>query len=120
MESGWSKDGLMRLPDLLPGNHVSAGLEPSQAAALGDRGTSAKFLSWHHWRKNRIRKKASLVAQTIKNLPVMQKTLVQSLGQEDPLEKGMVIYSSILAWRIPQTEEPGGLQSMGTQRVGHD
>ena len=60
------------------------------------------------------------MTQTIKNLPVMQKTLVQSLGQEDPLEKGMVIYSSILAWRISQTEGPGGLQSMGTQRVGHD
>ena len=60
------------------------------------------------------------MTQTIKNLPVMQKTLVQSLGQEDPLEKGMAIYSSILAWRISQTEEPGGLQSMGTQRVRHD
>ena len=60
------------------------------------------------------------MTQTIKNLPVMQKTLVQSLGQEDPLEKGMAIYSSILAWRISQTEEPGGLQSTGTQRVRHD
>ena len=59
------------------------------------------------------------MTQTIKNLPVMQKTLVQSLGQEDPLEKGMAIYSSILAWRISQTEEPGGLQSTGTQRVRH-
>ena len=63
---------------------------------------------------------ASLVAQMVKNLPAMQETWVQSLGQEDPLERGMVTHSSILAWRIPWTEEPGGLQSMGLQRVGHD
>ena len=56
---------------------------------------------------------ASLVAQTVKNLPAMQKTWVQSLGQEDPLEKGMATHSSVLAWRIPWTEEPGGLSSMG-------
>ena len=61
-----------------------------------------------------------LVAQTVKRLPAMQKTWVQSLGQEDPLEKGLTTYSSILAWRIPWTEEPGGLQSMGSQRVEHD
>ena len=63
---------------------------------------------------------ASLVAQMIKNLPAVQDTWVRSLGQEDPLEKGMAIHSSILAWRIPWTEEPSGLQSMGSQRVGHD
>ena len=62
----------------------------------------------------------SLVAQTVENLPATQETLVQSLGQEDPLEKGMVTHSSILAWRIPWTEEPGGLQSIGSQRVKHD
>ena len=56
----------------------------------------------------------------VKNLPAMQETWVQSLGQEDPLEKGMATYSSILAWRIPWTEEPGGLQSMGSPRVGQD
>ena len=57
----------------------------------------------------------------VKNLPAMQETQAQSLGQEDPLEKGMAIHSSILAWRIPWTEEPGGLQSMGSaQRVRHD
>ena len=60
------------------------------------------------------------MAQTIKNLPAMQKIQVQSLGWEDPLEKGMATDSSILAWRIPWTEEPGGLQSMWSQRVGHD
>ena len=56
----------------------------------------------------------------VKNLPAMQKTQVQSLGQEDPLEKGMATQSSILAWRIPWTEEPGKLQSMGSQRVRHN
>ena len=63
---------------------------------------------------------ASLVARVVKNLLAMQETWVPSLGQEDPLEKGMATHSSILAWRIPWTEEPGGLQSMGSQRVGHD
>ena len=62
----------------------------------------------------------SLMAQMVKNLPAMQGTQVQSLGQEDVLEKGMATHSSILAWRIPWTEEPGGPQSMGSQRVGHD
>ena len=61
-----------------------------------------------------------MVAQMVMNLPAMQKTQVQSLGQKDPLEKGMATHSSILAWRIPWIEEPGGLQSMGLQRVGHD
>ena len=56
----------------------------------------------------------------IKNLPVMQETQVQFLGDEDPLEKEMATHSSILAWRIPWKEEPGGLQSMGSQRVVHD
>ena len=55
----------------------------------------------------------SLMSQTVKNLPAMRETQVQSLGQEDPLEKGMATHSSILAWRIPWTEEPGGLQSIG-------
>ena len=62
----------------------------------------------------------SLVAQRLKRLPAIQETWVQSLGQEDPLEKEMATHSSILAWRIPWTEEPGGLQSTGSQRVGHD
>jgi len=60
------------------------------------------------------------MAQTVKNLPAVQETWVQSLGQEDPLEKGIATHSSTLAWRIPWTEEPGRLQSMGSQRVGHD
>ena len=60
------------------------------------------------------------MAQTVKNLPAMQETWVQSLGWEDPLEKEMATHSNILAWRIPWTEEPGGLQSKGLQRVRHD
>ena len=62
----------------------------------------------------------SLVAQTVKCLPTMQESWVQSLGQEDLLEKEMATHSSILAWKIPWTEEPGRLQSTGSQRVGHD
>ena len=63
---------------------------------------------------------APLVAQRLKHLPAMRETWVRSLGQEDPLKKEMATHSSILAWRIPRTEELGGLQSMGSQRVGHD
>ena len=63
---------------------------------------------------------ASPVPQTVKNLPAMQETPVRSLDWEDILEKGMSTHSSILAWKIPWTEEPGGLQSMDSQRVGHD
>ena len=63
---------------------------------------------------------ASLVAQRLKCLPAMRETWVRSLGWKDPLEKEMATHSSILAWRIPWTEEPGGLQSTGSQRVGHD
>ena len=64
--------------------------------------------------------RASWVAQTGKNLPAMWETWVRSLGWEDPLEMEMTTHSNMLAWRIPWTEEPGGLQSMGLQRVGHD
>ena len=60
------------------------------------------------------------MAQMVKNLPVMQETQVRFLDWEDPLEEGMATHSGILAWRIPWTEEPGGLQSVGSQRVGHD
>ena len=63
---------------------------------------------------------ASFVAELVKDLPAMQETWVQSLGWEDPLEKGKATHSSILAWRITWTEEPGRLQSMGLQRVGHN
>ena len=63
---------------------------------------------------------ASLVTQTVKNLLAMPETRVPSLGWEDPLEKSMATHSSILAWKIPWTEEPGGLQSTVLQRAGHD
>ena len=64
--------------------------------------------------------RTSLVAQMVKCLSTMRETWVRSLGQEDPLEKEMAIHSSTLAWKIPRTEEPGRLQSMGSQRVGND
>ena len=64
-------------------------------------------------------KGVSLVAQIVKNLPAMREMQVQSLSQKDPLENEMASHSSILAWRIAWTEEPGGLQSMGSSRVGH-
>ena len=64
--------------------------------------------------------KSSLVAQTVKRLPTMRETRVQSLDPEDPLEKAMATHSSTHAWKIPWTEEPGGLQPVGSQRVGHD
>ena len=64
-------------------------------------------------------KQAFLMAQIVKNLPAMQETWVLSLGQKHPLKKGMATCSNILAWKIPWTEEPGRLQSMGLERVGH-
>ena len=64
--------------------------------------------------------RTSLVAQTVKRLPTMWETWIQSLGQEDPLEKEMATHSSTLAWKIPWTEEPGRLQPMGSLGVGHD
>ena len=60
------------------------------------------------------------MAQIVENLPAVQETQVRSLGQEDPLKKGMATHTHTLAWRIPGTEKPGGLQSMNLQRVGHD
>ena len=67
-----------------------------------------------------VTSRANLVAQAVKNLQAMRETWIQSLSQKNLLEKGMAIHSSILAWRIPWTEESGGLQSMGSQRVGLD
>ena len=70
--------------------------------------------------ENIINMVSSLVAQTVKCLSTMQETWVRSLGQEDPLEKEMAIHSRTIAWKIPWTEEPGSLQSLGSQRVGHN
>ena len=77
-----------------------------------DLGMRFLHFKLQHW--------ASLVVQFTKNLPAMQETWVRFLGWGDTLEKGMAIHSSILAWRIPWTEEPGGLQTTGSQRVRHD
>ena len=71
------------------------------------------FLLWYN-------RHASLVAQTVRHLPAMWETRIRFLGREDPLEKEMAIHSSTLAWKIPWTEEPDRLQSMGSQRIGHD
>ena len=70
--------------------------------------------------RGKLLEETSLVAQTVKHLPTMQETWVQSLGQEDALEKEMATHSSTLAWKIPWMEEPGRLQSVGSQKVGHD
>ena len=72
------------------------------------------------FRSNYQADRAFLMAQMVKHLPTMRETWVQSLGWEDPLEKDMATHSSTLTWKIPWTEEPGRLQSMGSQRVGHD
>ena len=82
--------------------------EVPQWVRTGAKGTKTEYASRY------------LVAQTVKNLPVIRETRVRSPGWEDPLEKEMAAHSSILAWKIPWTEEPGGLQSTGSQRVGHN
>ena len=78
-----------------------------------------KKMDWNSVDETFCYRGASLVAQRLKHLPAMRETWVQFLGWEDPLEKEMATHSSILAWRIPWKEEPGRLQSMGLQRVGH-
>ena len=78
------------------------------------------FTSLNYLTLSKIYFGASLVAQAVKRLPAMQETWARSLGQEDPLEKEMATHFSIPAWRIPWTEEPGRLQSVGSQKVGHD
>ena len=81
-------------------------------------GSQISINTWH-LANSSVLQLALLVVQTIKNLPAMQETRVQSLGWKDPLEKGMATHSSILAWKIPWAEELGRLQSMGLQRVRH-
>ena len=81
---------------------------------------TASVLCFGFWPRGMWNLRASLVAQMVKNLPTVQETWVPSLGWGDPLGEGMATHCSILAWRIPWTEEPGGLQSMGSQRVRHD
>ena len=95
------------LPSPPPGDLPDLGMEPESLMSPALTGGSLPL-----W--------ISLVAQTVKRLPTMRETQVRSLGREDPLEKEMATHSSALAWRIPRMEEPGRLQSMGSQRVGHD
>ena len=85
---------------------------------IGERATSSLHGFWQNSFPWELLER--LVAQRLKRLPLMRETWVRSLGREDPLEKEMATHSRILSWRIPWTEEPGGLQSMGLQRVGHD
>ena len=98
------------LPPLLLGEPSLPSLPKTLLARLSQRDYGAGLL---------MSIRASLVAQRLKRLPAMQETWVRSLGWEDPLEKEMATHSSMLAWRIPWMEEPGGLQSTGSQRVGH-
>ena len=84
-----------------------------------DESCPVSLIYWNLTKLN-SESRVSLVAHTVKNSPAMWETWLQSLGWEDPLEEGMATHSSILAWRIPRTEEPGGPQSMGSQRVRHD
>ena len=86
--------------------------EAWRAAIHGVAKSRTRLSDWTDWLTD-------LVAQIVKNLPVMQENWVQFLGQEDPLEKGMATYSSIIAWRIPWMEDPGGLQSTGLLKVRH-
>ena len=102
------------LPEKSHGQRSLAGYGPWGPKESG----MTEWLSTAQHSINTLR--ASLVAQMVKNLPTMQETGVWSLGLEDTMKKGMATHSSILAWRIPWTEEPGRLQSMGSQRVGHD
>ena len=93
------------------------GVEPISSASPELAG---RFFITEPPEKPLLNKSASLVAQRLKRLPAIWETQVRSLGWEDPLEKKMATHSSILAWRIPWMEEPGGLQSTGSQRVRHD
>ena len=87
--------------------------EPGTVSTFGQNSlVVSTMLPWPQW--------ASLVTHKVKNLLAVQETEVRSIGREDPLEKGMATHSSVLAWRIPWTEEPGELQAMGSQRVRHD
>ena len=95
------------------------GLNQALTVLSSSGSSTGESVSCPSWRLE-VNRGASVVAQMVKNLPAMQEAWVQSLGQEDPLEKGMATHSSILAWRIPKTEKPGRLQSLGLQRVRHD
>ena len=118
------------LPFPSPRDLSDVGIEPRSPALQADSLPSEplgkpfwfeqNYLFRYHKKKSLLQKDTSLVAQMVKHLPTMWETQVQSLGQEDILKTEMETHSSILAWKIPWTEEPGRLQSMGSQRVGHN
>ena len=109
----------------LPGSSVY-GIFQARVLEWGAIAFSKSIDSWYHYFWNdlftdhRIYERTSLVAQMVKCLSTMRETWVRSLGQEDPLDKDMAIHSSTIAWKIPYTEEPGRLQSVGLQRIGPD
>ena len=100
--------------------HQSLGLQQRKKENARESGWPRAWLKLWNINACNVHLRTSLVAQTVKRLSSMLETQVQTLGQEDPLEKEMAIHSSTLAWKIPWTEEPGRLQFMGSQRVGHD
>ena len=100
----------------LPGESQGRGAWRAAAYGVAQGQTRLKRLS----SSSRTTSRGLPGGSTVKNPPAMQETWVQALGQEDPLEKGMATHSRVLAWRTPWTEEPGGLQSTGSQRVRHD
>ena len=103
----------------LPPHHAVAGPFLRLTGLLFEK--SGAFLVCYSCSQSCVFKtRGVLPSDSIKNLPAMQEIRVRSLGQEDPLEEGIVTHISVLAWKIPWTEEPGGLQSMGSQTVGHD
>ena len=109
----------MKLGCLLAAKRLSHTPDCLPAAGSNSKSTLAILVQYLilDWRENAIK---NVLAQRLKHLPAMWETQVRFLDWEDPLEKEMATHSSILAWRIPWTEEPGGLQSTGSQRVGHD
>ena len=111
--------GLRRSPEEGKGYPLQySGLENFMGCIV--HGIAKSLSDFHFSHSLKMSRASSLVTQTVKNLPAMQETQDRSLGWEDLLEKRMAIHSSILAWRIPWTEKPGGLQFMGLQRVGHN
>ena len=120
----WRQEKGTTEDEMVGWHHSCEGHEFEQASGVGDRQGSLTFFSlWSHkvsgtteWLSWLTYARTFLVAQSVKNLPAMLETWVWSLSWEDPLEKGIATYSSILAWRIPWTEESGRLQSMGLQR----
>ena len=103
----------MPFPSL--GDLPDPGIEPGSPAFIACRLLDHSHSDWREMEFTDL-----LVAQMVKRLSTMRETQVRSLGQEDPLEKEMAIHSSTIAWKIPWTEEPGRLQSTGSQTVGHD